>query len=213
VAAELLGQPAEQLWLEDSYVHAPDGQSVSLARVATYSLYEHNQFQLIGTASHISDQSPPPFSAHFVEIEVDTWTGAIGLLRYVAAVDCGTPINPTLAEGQTEGAVLNGISFALTEQYLFGPNGRLKNASLQSYHIWSMRDKPDIKAILVPSYEASGPYGAKSVSEIGINGAAPAIGNALYNATGVRLFELPFTRERVWTALQSKVREGQGRGD
>ncbi len=77
------------------------------------------------------------------------------------------------------------------------------NASLKDYHIFSMRDKPPIKAILVPSYEETGPYGAKSVSEICINGPMPAIANAIYNATGVRLRAAPFTPEKVWRALQA----------
>lgn len=79
----------------------------------------------------------------------------------------------------------------------------MTNASFADYHIFSMRDKPPIKSILVPSYEDTGPFGAKSVSEICINGPAPAIGNALYNATGVRLHEFPFTPERVLNALRA----------
>ena len=98
--------------------------------------------------------------------------------------------------------MLNGISYALTEQYLFDGKGRMLNPSLQTYHIFSMRDKPEIRTILVPSYEETGPFGAKSVSEICINGPAPAIANAIFNAVGVRLRTLPFTPERVWQALQ-----------
>ena len=133
---------------------------------------------------------------------MDTETGFVKVLRYVAAVDCGTAINPQLSEGQTEGGVLNGISYALTEEYRFNVKGRMMNASLMDYHIYSMRDKPPIQTILVPSYEETGPYGAKSVSEICINGPMPSIANAIYNATGVRLKETPFTPERVWRALQ-----------
>ena len=98
---------------------------------------------------------------------------------------------------------MNGISYALTEEYLFNAKGRMTNANLTDYHIFSMRDKPPIKAILVPSYEETGPYGAKSVSEICINGGMPAIANAIYNATGARLYTTPFTPERVWRALQA----------
>ena len=122
--------------------------------------------------------------------------------RCVAAIDCGTAINPKLAEGQTEGAVMNGVSYALYEQYLFDSKGKMTNASMQDYHICSLRDKPKIKTILVPSYEDTGPFGAKSVSEISINGAAPAIGNAIFNATGARLRKFPFTPERVWRAIR-----------
>ena len=118
-------------------------------------------------------------------------------------MDCGTAINPKLAEGQTEGGVMNGISYAMTEEYLFSATGKMTNASFQDYKLFSMRDKPEIKAILVPSYEKTGPYGAKSVSEICINGALPAIANAIYNAVGVRLREGPFTAEKVWRGLRA----------
>ena len=104
---------------------------------------------------------------------------------------------------------MNGVSYALYEQYLFDSKGKMTNASMQDYHICSLRDKPRIKTILVPSYEDTGPFGAKSVSEISINGAAPAIGNAIFNATGARLREFPFTPERVWRGIQ----EAQGTGE
>jgi len=203
-AAEMLHVPAEELDAQQGEVFSKDGEyRLPFPEIALYSLYQKNQYQIMDTASHITHKSPPPFSAHFVEVEVDTWTGAVKLLSYVATVDCGTAINPKLAEGQLEGAVMNGISYALTEEYLFNAKGRMTNANLTDYHIFSMRDKPPIKAILVPSYEETGPYGAKSVSEIGINGGMPAIANAIYNATGARLYTTPFTPERVWRAIQA----------
>jgi probable selenate reductase molybdenum-binding subunit len=203
VAAEMMDMAVESLIAEDSVVRSrEDDQQKTYSEICTYAMYEKNQFQIMDTASHITHKSPPPFAAHFAEIEVDTWTGRIRVLKYVATVDCGTAINPKLAEGQTEGGLLNGISYALTEEYLFDKNGKMTNPSLQTYHIFSMRDKPEIKTILVPSYEETGPFGAKSVSEICINGPAPAIGNALYNATGVRLRSFPFTPEKVWRAMK-----------
>ncbi|HPN30258.1 MAG TPA: molybdopterin-dependent oxidoreductase [bacterium] len=203
VGAELLHKKIEEVDVCDAHVVALDGSSkVSYQDIALYSLYENNQFQIAAIDSHITHKSPPPFAAHFVEIEVDTETGKIKVLKYVAAVDCGTAINPQLCEGQTEGALLNGISYALTEEYRFDANGRMTNPSFSSYNIFSMRDKPEIKSIIVPSYEETGPFGAKSVSEISINGAMPAIANALYNATGARIYKAPFTQERVWRAIQ-----------
>lgn len=185
-------------------MQTPDGkQKVSYGDIACYALYQKNQYQIIGTASHVTGKSPPPFAAHYTEIEVDTWTGNIKVLRYVSTIDCGTAINPALCEGQTEGGTLNGISYALTEEYLFNENGRMMNANFTDYHIFSMRDAPRIKAIIVPSYEDTGPFGAKSVSEICINGPAPAIANAIYNATGARLYEFPFTPEKVLNAIRA----------
>jgi len=205
VAAEMTGKRPSELELKDAKVVAKDGsKEVTFQQVALYSLYEANQFQIGDMASHITHKSPPPFSAHFADVEVDTFTGKVRLLRYVAAVDCGTAINPALAEGQTEGGVMNGISYALTEGYLFNKLGKVTNASFLDYRIFSMRDMPEMKTILVPSYEKTGPFGAKSVSEICINGPLPAISNAIHNAVGVRMREAPFTRERVWRALQAK---------
>jgi len=203
VAADKLGVAAEDLSVSDSRVVTADGgKAVTFAEVALHALYQMDQFQVGGIASHTTEKSPPPFSAHFAEVEVDALTGKVRVIKYVAAVDCGTAINPKLAEGQTEGGVLNGISYALTEQYLFDPQGRMGNASFHDYHIFSMRDMPELKTILVPSYEETGPYGAKSVSEICINGPMPAIANAIYNAAGVRLSHPPFTPDKVWKALR-----------
>jgi probable selenate reductase molybdenum-binding subunit len=203
VAAVMLEKKASDLTIADSVVSAKDGSgSVTFSEVALHSLYASDQHQIGAISSHITHKSPPPFSAHFAEVEVDTETGRVRVQNYVAAVDCGTAINPKLAEGQTEGGVLNGISFAMTEEYLFDERGRMTNASLQRYKIFSTRDKPKITTILVPSYETTGPYGAKSVSEICINGPMPAIANAIYNAVGVRLRRPPFTAEKVWRAMQ-----------
>jgi putative selenate reductase molybdopterin-binding subunit len=206
VAAEMLDKPVEELVVEDAKVVARDGSGeATYPAIALYSLYERNQFQIMDVASHITHKSPPPFAAHYVDVVVDTFTGKVRVERYVAAIDCGTAINPKLAEGQTEGAVMNGVSYALCEEYLFDAKGRMTNASMQNYHIHSLRDKPRIKTILVPSYEDTGPFGAKSVSEISINGAAPAIGNAIFNATGARLRRFPFTPERVWRAIREQT--------
>ncbi len=201
--AEMLGLKVEDVHCSDAEVLNKDGtKKVTYGEIACYALYQKNQYQIIGTGSHFTQKSPPPFAAHFSEIEVDTWTGQIRVLNYISTIDCGTAINPALCEGQTEGGTLNGISYALTEQYLFR-NGRMTNASFADYHIYSMRDKPPIKAILVPSYEETGPFGAKSVSEICINGPAPVFNNALYNATGARLYEFPFTPEKVLEAIKA----------
>ena len=201
VASSVTGVNREKIFLDSGEAKAGN-QSISLSRIASYSLYESDQFQIMATASHVSHKSPPPFSAHFVEVIVDTATGKIRVKKYVAAVDCGTAINPKMAEGQTEGAVLNGISYALTEQYLFDKKGKMLNPNLNYYKIFSSRDLPEIKTILVPTHEPTGPYGAKSVSEISINGPIPAISNAVYDAVGIRLRRAPFTPDRVLEALE-----------
>ncbi len=202
VAADMTGVPKDELTLEDRHVKGP-GVDLPLDKVATRSLYEGDMFQIAATASHVTEKSPPPFAAHFVEVEVDTETGQVRVVKYVSAVDCGVAINPALAQGQTEGALVNGIGFALTEELVFDDKGRCLNPSMLQYRIPSTRDIPDITAMLVETHEDTGPYGAKSVSEIAINGALPAISNAIHDAVGVRLTSGPFTPEKVLAAIEA----------
>jgi CO/xanthine dehydrogenase Mo-binding subunit len=136
-------------------------------------------------------------------VAVDTETGRIEVIHYVAAVDCGVAIHPQLAEGQMEGAILNGIGYALTEEMLISSTGRVRNPTLFDYKILGALDVPRLDVVLVDSYEPTGPMGAKSVGEIGINGPIPTIANAIYDAVGIRLRETPFTPERVLAALRA----------
>ncbi|MDD2806774.1 MAG: molybdopterin-dependent oxidoreductase [Elusimicrobiales bacterium] len=202
VAARILDREKESLRLEDGRVIARDGASCSLSEVANTSLYYSDQHQIIASASHYAHTSPPPFAAHFADIEVDTETGKIKILDYVACVDCGTAINPEMAEGQNDGAVLNGLGHTLSEEMEFSANGTPLNAGFRRYKIFSTADTPPMRTILIPTYEPNGPFGAKSVSEIGINGPLPAIANALYNAVGIRLTDSPFTPDKVLAALK-----------
>ena len=116
---------------------------------------------------------------------------------------CGTAINPKLVIGQTEGALVNGIGYALSERYLFNSQGRMLNPSFGNYKIMTTIDLPEIKTIIVPTYEPSGPFGAKSVAEININGPMPAISNAIFDAIGIRITRPPYTPEKVLQAIKS----------
>ena len=209
VAGKMLDKDPYNLNLEDKKVVTMDGISVTFAEVAKNSLYETDQHQIAAIDSHITHKSPPPFAAHFVEVDVDTDTGVTEVIKYVCTTDCGTAINPKLAEGQCEGAVLNGISYALTEEYIFNDKGKMMNPDFGSYKIFNTKDLPEMKTILVPTYEETGPYGAKSVSEININGPMPSIANAIYDAVGVRLRNAPFTAEKVLFALIEKEKKGE----
>ncbi|MBU1076407.1 MAG: molybdopterin-dependent oxidoreductase [Spirochaetes bacterium] len=203
VAAEMLKEKKADLYVKDSAVFSKKtGKNITYQRIGLHSLYEKNQHQIASVKSHITHKSPPPFSAHFVEIELDMDTGKVKVLKYVAAIECGRAINPKLAEGQTEGGVLNGISYALTEEYIFDRQGRMLNSGFDNYKLFYPADLPEIRTILIEGYpEPTGPYGAKSVSEICINGAVPAISNAIYNAVGIRLRKPPFTPEVVYTSI------------
>ena len=207
VGAEILDSKIEDVEIVDSMVkiksssEGSDQEKISYEDICRYAFYQNNQFQIQASASHVSPKSPPPFAAHFVEIEVDTLTGFIKVLNYTAAVDCGIPINTTLAEGQAEGAIVNGLAYALFEDYYFTPHGKMLNDTFGKYGMFTAYDIPPITVKLIESYEESGPFGAKSISEININGALPAIANAFYNATGKRLYKAPFTPEYVLKIL------------
>ena len=201
VAASMLGLPKDFVVLVDGEADG-EGKRVTYSEVALHAMYAKDQFQIGVIDSAISHRSPPPFSAHFGEVEVDTRTGRVRVVKYVSAVDCGTAINPLLAEGQIEGAVVNGLGYAMTEEMSFGADGRCLNPSLRHYKIPGPTDLPELVTILVPTYEPTGPFGAKSVSEICINGPLPVLSNAIFDAVGARLLTSPFTSERVWRALQ-----------
>ncbi len=202
VGAKILDKKPEELRLEGGRVVAADGASCALSEVANTSLYYYDQHQICATASHYGHTSPPPFQANFAEVEVDTETGKVRVLDYVSCVDCGTAINPQLAEGQNDGAVVNGISHTLSEEMEFSSNGTPLNASFRRYKILSAADTPPVRTFIIPTWEPNGPFGAKSVSEIGINGPLPAIANAIYAACGARLFDAPFTPDRVLAAIK-----------
>ena len=205
VAAEMLAVAPDSLSVENGQVRHPERQRVlSYQDIACYSLYTQNQVQIQADASHFTTESPPPFIAQFAEVEVDTQTGRITVVKFVSAADCGQPINPVLAEGQIEGAVVNGISYALCEEYRFSNLGAMRNPSFGEYKIFTAADIPVIETYLVDSYEETGPFGAKSVGEIAINGPLPAIANAVYDAVGVRLCKAPFTPERVLRAMDEQ---------
>ena len=121
-----------------------------------------------------------------------------------AVVDCGTVINPALARVQTEGGLVQGIGMTLMENVQFDSNGRIQNNSFMQYRIPSRMDIGSIRVEFAPSYEPNGPFGAKSIGEIVINTPAPAIAEAVYQATGLRFTELPITAEKVYMGLKSK---------
>jgi putative selenate reductase molybdopterin-binding subunit len=202
VGAKMLEMKPEEAVVHGGKVCAPDGRFVTYEQVCLSSLYQKDQFQIMATASHMSYESPPPFAAVFVEVEVDTETGLVRVLRIVEAVDCGQVVNPQMAEGQVEGAALQSLGYALYERMPFDAQGRMQFRSFRDYTIATATDAPELVTILVPTHEPTGPFGAKAIAEIPINGPAPAIANAVAHATGVRIREIPLTPERVLAALE-----------
>ncbi len=159
--------------------------------------YGENMKQLVADGSNTSPKSPPPFMSAFVEIEIDKETAELKVLEYVAVVDCGTTINPNLAKIQVEGGVLQGIGMALWEDVRYSSKGQMLSNNLMKYRVPNRNDVGKITVEFADSYEPSGPYGAKSVGEIGIDTPLAAIANAVYNAVGVRLRSVPITPEKI----------------
>ncbi len=143
------------------------------------------------------------FAAHAVEVEVDPDTGRIRILDYVAAHDIGRAINPTLVEGQIIGGVAMGLGAALGEELIYEA-GRPVNPAYLHYALPRAADLPRIRPILLEEGDPNGPYGAKSIGELGVIPAAPALANAVYDAVGVRIRELPLTPDKVLRALREK---------
>jgi len=193
------------LKLENRQVVAFDGRLITLGELGLNSLHQQNQHQIMATASHTSPFSPPPTAAQFTEIVLDTETGKISTERLLMVVDCGRVINPITAAGQVEGGMSQALGFTLTEEMLFDENGQPLNTSLGKYQIPRAANMPAMDVIFVQTDEPSGPFGAKSVSEISIDGVAPAMANALHNATGVWMREVPYTPARVIAALSKNL--------
>jgi putative selenate reductase molybdopterin-binding subunit len=203
VASRMLDVPVEQLECGNNEVFStcPCRKSVSMGDLALHAMYKE-KLQIMDGASHFNTDSPPPFCATFAEVEVDTETGQVHVLHLATAVDPGTAINPMQAEGQVEGAVAQGLGYALTEELVLDAAGRPVNPNFLDYKMFGSKDMPKLTTILVETDEPLGPYGAKSVSEVPINGPAPAIANAIFHATGVRIRKLPIRPEDVLRALR-----------
>jgi putative selenate reductase molybdopterin-binding subunit len=188
--------------LRERRAWAPDGRSVWLADLALDALHATDQEQIMGTASHVAPDSPAVFAAQAAEVEVDTGTGEVTVTGLVMAVDCGVAVNPVTASGQVEGGMLQALGYALTEELVLDAAGRPVTDRLGPYWIYRADDAPPMQVILVQTVEPSGPFGAKAVAEIPMDGAAPAVRNAVLDATGVAINTTPLTPERVWRALR-----------
>ena len=132
---------------------------------------------------------------------MDVDTGQVTVTKLVIAVDCGVAINPTTASGQVEGAMLQALGYGLTEELVLDEAGHAVNARFGPYWVFRADDTPPMEVYLVQTMEETGPFGAKSIGEIAIDGVAPAVRNAILDATGVAINALPLTPERVWRAL------------
>src|SRR5579863_9861508 len=204
VAGDMLDCSPEDMTIVDGILYTPRGRSnVTVADIANETLYGQHRQQIMAKGDFWTDDSPAPFYAQFVEVEVDTETGQVRVTRAVNVLDLGKAINPTLATGQVEGAVTMALGYALSEELQFDTQGRVRNAGFVDYKVMSALDMPQMTTILVEDTEYSGPFGAKSAGGVPTNGMAPAVANAVFDALGVRIRSLPVTPEKILQALDT----------
>ena len=194
--AQMLGVSAEDSDFDGEKVRTEDGKEVTLQQIAGKATCGVCS-ELPVVKEYSSPISPPPFMVGAAEVEVDKETGQIDVIDYVGVIDCGTPINPNLARVQAEGGIGQGIGMVLYEDVQYTDKGKIRNNSFMQYKIPNRMDIPKVRIEFESSYEKTGPFGAKSIGELVIDTPCPAIANAVYNATGVRVRELPITPEKV----------------
>ena len=209
-AARSLGVPEDGVAFDGTtFTDRPSGKEITLVDLSNRLYYNEYQKQLSVTESFVGHKSPPPFMAGFAEVEVDVETGEVRVVKYAAVTDCGTTINPATAKGQVEGALVQGIGMTLYEDVEVSPSGKLLTGDLLSYRIPTRKDVGELLAEFAESYEETGPYGAKSVAEIGIDTPPAAVTNAIFNAVGVRITTLPATPEKIWREMNRLAKKGE----
>lgn len=194
--ARLKGCDASEVEYAEGIFTTPQG-TMTLSELAMTLCSYAGMDQLIAKGTWGGDTSPPPFIAGFAEVEVDIETGVSEVTNFVAVTDCGTVVNEGLARIQVESGVVMGIGLGLYEEVRYSNKGRLTTSNFMEYRIPSREDVKDIHVFFEPSYEPTGPFGAKSVGEVVCNTPAPAITAAIANASGVMCRHLPATAEKV----------------
>jgi CO/xanthine dehydrogenase Mo-binding subunit len=221
-AAEMIEALPEDLDVRDGRIFvrgAAHGRSVSVGEAAWSRQYRRGGEPIVATGSFDPDSELQDenrygnesgaynYCVQMAEVEVDADTGKVTILKLVSVADCGTVINPTSAEGQQEGAIAQGIGYALTE-HLLVEDGRPLNPNFSDYKIPCTLDMPPLDVDFADSYEPTGPFGAKGLGEAGLDPTAAVIANAVHDACGVRIRELPITAEKVYWALRRQQEDG-----
>jgi CO/xanthine dehydrogenase Mo-binding subunit len=191
------------------YVH--DGQSLGFKELAA-KVTEMNLEPVAAQASAAPEGSTNAFGVHIADVEVDPETGKVTLLRYTAIQDAGKAVHPSYVEGQMQGGVVQGIGWALNEEYFFDAGDRMRNASFLDYRMPTCLDVPMIETIIVEVPNPSHPFGVRGVGETPIVPPPAAIANAIHRAAGVRMTSLPMSPPHLWKAMASKSASGAGNG-
>ncbi len=202
---ELPEAEAPNIQLANRQAISPDGRTVPFTEIALHSLHKDKQEQIMGVGSYVSPVSPPPFAAQFAEVTVDSETGAVTVDKLVMAVDSGVIVNPLTASGQIEGGMTQALGYAVCEEMRYDEKGDAIERDLDRYHIFRADEMPELETIFVETFEPSHPFGVKAVAEIPMDGVAPAVGNAILDAIGVDVDEIPTTPERVWRTIKART--------
>ena len=178
------------------------GKSLTYAQLSHAACAGDGRGMMVYHGSFTTTASSVPYGAHFAQVAVNTRTGEIRVQKFYALQDAGTPINPELALCQMYGASLKSIGHTLYEGMILDEKGRCLNANMTDYGVPMIYEQPDdFRAVLIDVDDPDGPFGAKSISEIACNGAAPAIGIAIHEATGVWIESWPMTPEKILRGL------------
>jgi xanthine dehydrogenase molybdenum-binding subunit len=181
-------------------VYRHNGESLTFKQLAA-KIPEHKLPPVMGRASVSPEGSTNGFGAHIVDVEVDPETGKTTILRYTAVQDAGKAVHPSYVEGQMQGGAVQGIGWALNEEYFFDSRDQMKNASFLDYRMPTCLDVPLIETIIVEVPNPSHPYGVRGVGETPIVAPPAAVANAIYRATGMRMRELPISPPKLWKAI------------
>ncbi len=218
-ATEMLEATIEDLEMKDRkvFVKGSPEKALTYAEIAAASFYKKKK-PLVAhgyyNGPEVSEDFDPVtyrgypspsmvFGTHIAEVEVDPNTGKVDVKSFVGAHDLGRAINPLMAEGQIEGGAVQGIGWALTEELKF-EDGNIVNPDFHDYKILTIKDIPEISPILIETIDPNGPFGAKGIGECAMVPTAPAVVNAIYDAVGIRIKDLPATSEKIFDALKEK---------
>jgi CO/xanthine dehydrogenase Mo-binding subunit len=198
------------------YTRGTPQKYLSFKEVAAQATFSRHGAPVVGTGFYVPPTVLPdpetkygnispayPFACQIAEVEVDPDTGQVTVTNFIGAHDVGRAINPMATEGQIRGGVTQGLGWTLMENMAY-QNGKIINADFVDYIVPSALDVPEIKPILVEPIEPNGPYGAKGIGEPALNPTMSAITNAIYNATGIRIKELPVSPEKILAELRGR---------
>ena len=219
-AAEMLEANPNDLEMKDKkiFVKGSPDKALAYAKIGAASFYK-NKKPLVAHGYYNGPEDVSPefdpasykgypapamvFGTHLAEVEVDPATGKVEVLNFTAAHDLGRAINPLLVEGQIEGGAVQGIGWSLMEDLQF-ENGKIVNPNFHDYKMLTIKDIPKFSPLLIETIDPNGPFGAKGIGECAMVATAPAIVNAIYDAVGVRIKELPATSEKIFEGLKGK---------